>query len=104
VPRLIVHFTRYGPYHYARLKSAAEALGPLGWEVIGLETAGTDATYAWDEAGGGESSPRVITAFPGRVYEEITAAEYRGTLLPLLDSIAPDAMAIAGWGSAYARQ
>jgi len=75
MPRLLIHFARYGPYHHARLKSAAEALAPLGWEVIGLEIAGTDATYAWDETKSKTTSARVITAFPGRVYEEITAAE-----------------------------
>lgn len=97
--RLLLHFARFGPYHHARLRAAHEQLEPLGWEVIGLETAGTDATYAWDKAGVGPNGPQVLTVFPGRVYEEITAAEYRATLLPLLDSLAPDAMAIAGWGT-----
>lgn len=78
------------------------ALGPLGWEVIGLETAGNDATYAWDEVSGGESSPRVITAFPGRVHEEINAADCKRVLHPLLDQLKPDAMAIAGWSGADA--
>ncbi len=97
--RLLIHFARFGPYHHARLRAAHEVLAPLGWEVIGLEMAGTDATYAWDETKGGSDAPRVITAFPGRVHEEIDAAEYREVLLPLLNSIDPDAMAIAGWGS-----
>ena len=58
MPLLLIHFARYGPYHHARLKSAAAALEPLGWEVVGLETAGTDATYAWDETCGGAFGPR----------------------------------------------
>jgi glycosyltransferase involved in cell wall biosynthesis len=103
MPRLLLHFARYGPYHHARLRAAHEALTPLGWEVIGLETAGTDATYAWDEGTGGADGPRVITAFPRRVYEDITAAEYRRELFPLLDALAPTAMAIAGWGSTDAQ-
>jgi glycosyltransferase involved in cell wall biosynthesis len=101
--RLLIHFARFGPYHHARLRAAHEVLGPLGWEVIGLETAGTDATYAWDATKGAADGARVVTAFPGRVYEEITAAEYRATLLPLLGSLKPNAMAIAGWGSTDAR-
>jgi glycosyltransferase involved in cell wall biosynthesis len=99
MPRLIIHFARYGPYHHARLRAAHEALAPLGWEVVGLETAGTDATYAWDEATGGTSGPKVVTAFPGRVHEEIRAKECRSILHPLLDSLDPDAIAIAGWAS-----
>ena len=101
--RLLIHFARFGPYHHARLRAAHEVLRPLGWEVIGLETAGTDATYAWDATKGAADGARVVTAFPGRVYEEITAAEYRATLLPLLGSLKPNAMAIAGWGSTDAR-
>lgn len=99
MPRLLIHFARYGPYHHARLSAAHEVLSPLGWEVHGLETAGTDATYAWDESKPSDDAPRVITAFPGRVHEEITAAECRNGLPPLLDALAPDAIAIAGWAS-----
>ena len=102
MPLLLIHFARLGPYHHARLKAAAEALEPAGWKVIGLETAGTDSTYAWDETRGEDTGPRVITAFPRRVYEEITAADCKRDLHPLLDTIAPDAMAIAGWSGADA--
>ena len=97
--RFLIHFARFGPYHHARLRAAHEVLAPLGWEVIGLEIAGMDATYAWDETKSSADDPRVITAFPGRVHEEIKAPEYRKILYPLLDSLKPDAMAIAGWGS-----
>jgi glycosyltransferase involved in cell wall biosynthesis len=101
--RLLVHFARYGAYHRARLRTAVEALAPHGWEVFGLEIASTDSTYAWAEVAPPTErdigEPLIITAFPGRVHEEITAAEYRRVLHPLLDGLAPDAMAIAGWGS-----
>jgi glycosyltransferase involved in cell wall biosynthesis len=80
-----------------------EALAPHGWEVFGLEIASTDATYAWTESAQptakGSDEARIVTVFPGRVYDEITAAEYRQVLHPLLDDLAPDAVAIAGWGS-----
>jgi 1,2-diacylglycerol 3-alpha-glucosyltransferase len=97
MPRLLIQFARFGPYHHARLKSAADALAPLGWEVLGLETAGNDLTYAWDETRGEEADLQVITAFPGRVHEEITSAECKRVLRPLLDELKPDALAIAGW-------
>jgi glycosyltransferase involved in cell wall biosynthesis len=103
MPRLLIHFARYGPYHQARLRAARMVLAPLGWEVIGLEIAGTDATYAWDDRKSGADSPEVVTAFPDRIYEQIARFEYRQSLMPLLDSLKPDAMAIAGWGSVDAR-
>ena len=99
MPLLLIHFARFGPYHDARLRAAADVLGRSGWEVIGLETAGNDSTYAWEESEGSASGPRVVTAFPGRVHEEITAAECREGLPPLLDALQPDAVAIAGWAS-----
>jgi glycosyltransferase involved in cell wall biosynthesis len=100
---LVIHFARYGPYHLARLRVAAAVLAPLGWEVIGLEIATTDATYAWDDSKSGADGPQVVTVFPDRIYEQITRSQYRQTLLPLLDSLKPDAIAIAGWGSLDAR-
>jgi 1,2-diacylglycerol 3-alpha-glucosyltransferase len=102
--RLLIHFARYGPYHHARLRAAHTVLAPLGWEVIGLEIAGTDATYVWDDCKSGADGPQVVTAFPDRIYEQITRFQYRQSLLPLLESLKPDVMAIAGWGSVDARQ
>jgi 1,2-diacylglycerol 3-alpha-glucosyltransferase len=100
--RLLIHFARFGHYHYARLRAVHEALAPQGWEVIGLETAGNDTTYAWDESKCDASGPKVITVFPGRVHEELTASECKQTLHPLLDELDPDAIAIAGWSSSDA--
>jgi 1,2-diacylglycerol 3-alpha-glucosyltransferase len=99
MPRLLIHFARFGPYHHARLHSADKLLAPFGWEIIGIETAGTDSTYAWDETAGNSDGPKMITAFPGRVHEEITAQQCRRVLHPLLDSLDPAAIAIAGWAS-----
>jgi glycosyltransferase involved in cell wall biosynthesis len=105
--RLLLHFARFGPYHHARLRALAELLGPEGWEVTGLETASTDITYAWDEVRSPETSAGplvpVRTVFPGRVYEEIFRFEYRRGLIPVLEALAPDAVAVAGWGTVDAR-
>jgi glycosyltransferase involved in cell wall biosynthesis len=98
---LVVHFARFGPYHFTRLRSAIDVLGPLGWRVSGLQTAGTDSTYAWDETG---LSPEALaTVFPDRVYEEIPAGDLRRGILSVLDELNPDTVAIAGWGTADAR-
>jgi len=105
--RLVLHFARFGPYHLARLRAVAEELAPLGWEVIGLQTASTDAVYDWRESlpdsgmAGGDGG--VLTVFPGEVYEEVSSRECRRRLLACLDELAPDAVAVPGWGSRDAR-
>lgn len=69
----------------------------LGWEVVGLETAGNDGTYAWDELVETQHGPHIITAFPDRRYDDIGKPEIRKVLHRLLDDLKPDAVAIAGW-------
>lgn len=98
---LVVQFVRFGPYHFTRLRSAEAALETLGWKVTGLQTAGTEATYAWDQTG--LESGSLATVFPDRVYEKIPAGDLRSGMMSKLDKLKPDAVAIAGWGSADAR-
>jgi glycosyltransferase involved in cell wall biosynthesis len=100
---LAIHFSRLGPYHLARLRSACEVLAPLGWRAVALEIAGSDATYEWErESGGGEQWERV-TVFPDGVFENIPAGEMRRGIVRELDRVRPDAVAIAGWGTVDAR-
>ena len=104
--RLLLHFARYGPYHHARLRAVAEELSPLGWEVIGLQTASTDATYDWREQSSSADNAEelaIMTVFPGRLYEEISAGECRRSLITALDHLSPDAIAVPGWGTLDAR-
>jgi glycosyltransferase involved in cell wall biosynthesis len=100
---LVIHFARFGPYHIARFRSACEVLAPLGWRVVALEIAGSDATYEWErETGGGEQWERV-TVFPDGVFEKIPAGEMKRGIERELDRLRPDAVAIAGWGNVDAR-
>jgi glycosyltransferase involved in cell wall biosynthesis len=104
--RLLLHFARYGPYHHARLRAVAEELSPLGWEVIGLQTASTDATYDWREQSSSADNAEelaIMTVFPGRLYEAISAGECRRSLITALDHLSPDAIAVPGWGTLDAR-
>ena len=96
---LAVQFARFGPYHFTRLGSAVEALGQCGWSVRGLQTASSDATYGWNQG----DQADLVTVFPGRVYEEISATEMRRGVFETLDRLRPDAIAIAGWGFPDAR-
>jgi 1,2-diacylglycerol 3-alpha-glucosyltransferase len=100
---LAIHFARLGPYHLARLRSACAVLAPLGWRVVALEVAGSDATYEWEhESGAGEEWGRV-TVFPNGFFERISAGDMKRGIARELDRLQPNAVAIAGWGTVDAR-
>jgi 1,2-diacylglycerol 3-alpha-glucosyltransferase len=72
-------------------------MGKLGWDVVGLETAGDDDTYAWNVSSARDDGPRVVTGFKARKYNDLGKREMRRVLGRLLDDLKPDAIAIAGW-------
>ena len=100
---IAIHFARLGPYHVARLDSAVQALGPLGWTVLALETAGSDSTYSWDRTDAVATGFTRKTIFPDQVFENIPSAEIKRGVFNALDQLRPAAMAIAGWGTVDAR-
>jgi len=105
---LAIHFTRFGPYHVARLRSAALACRALGWNVFGLEIASSDDTYAWKKINHpkfeSNDNASVATIFPGRAYESISKRELSRGVREMLNRLKPDAVAIAGWKSVDARE
>lgn len=104
--KLLIHFSRYGPYHMARLRSARDVLQANDWLVEGLETAGNDSVYDWsvrDAQSSNESEPKVHTALVGKIYEDSAEREIRSQVLRVLDEVRPSAVAIAGWASIDAR-
>jgi glycosyltransferase involved in cell wall biosynthesis len=103
VKKIAIHFARFGPYHLARLASAVETLKPLGWRVVALEIAGSDATYDWEREIGAAGAWERETVFPDGVFEKIPISELRRGIERELDRLQPDAMAIAGWGTVDAR-
>tara|TARA_R110000850_G_scaffold125699_5_gene244226 strand:+ start:1077 stop:2267 length:1191 start_codon:yes stop_codon:yes gene_type:complete len=100
--RVAIQFARFGPYHLARIDAAATALGITDWKVHGLETAGTDATYDWEEETGEQSWMR-HTVFPNEEWESIPPGRARKAMTDALDALKPDAICISGWGSPDAR-
>lgn len=88
-----IHWPRFGPYHIARLGAAHETLQKNGTEVIGLETAGRDATYDWRVVAG--SGPfRREQVFPDRVFETLHPDEVHLGIIGALDRLQPDAVVI----------
>ena len=102
MPSLAIQFARFGPYHLARINAAVEALAKLDWNVVGLETASSDETYAWREEKAEQSWNR-HTVFPEKEWESIHPGTIRSKFTPVLDELQPDAIAISGWGSPDAR-
>lgn len=103
VRKLAIHFARFGPYHLARIDSAAAAIGPVGWEVIGLEAGGSDVTYDWREELSGTRDWQRHTVFPGEAAERISQTRLSTGIHSALDQLKPHAVAISGWGSPDAR-
>ncbi len=100
--RLAIHFARFGPYHLARIGTAAALLAPRGWQVVGVETAALDHTYAWRLER--ESTPFARhTVFPEAAAEALPPAVLRRGMATALSQLSPRAVAIAGWATPDAR-
>lgn len=101
-PVVAVMFSRFGPYHLARLKGAHEALTRIGARLAGIAVAGSDNTYAWSVV----SSPseyRTDVLFPDTAYEKIQSHELEQRLHAYLDILDPVAVALPGWAFVEAR-
>ena len=100
--RVCVHWPRFSPYHLARLSAAHRFLQAKGVELVGLETAGQDATYAW-RAAEGRLAFRREQVFPGRTFEAIPPGEMHAGVTRALDRLRPDAVAITSYSFPDAR-
>ncbi len=101
--RLCVHWPRFGPYHLARLRAAQAHFQGRGGEVVGLETAGYDATYAWAQEDDAEATFGWERVFPDRTFEAIPVSEVQRGVTAALDRIRPDAVAINSYSFADAQ-
>lgn len=95
---LIVNWSRFGPYHLARLRAAHEQLSLAGVRLIGMETASMDSTYAWREEKGAQPFYR-LTVFPNRKSNEISLWEMFSRFWKIIRYHRPDAIAVNGYGS-----
>ncbi len=102
IKTIAIHFANLGPYHLARLESAVEVLGPLGWRVVAFEIAGSDENYGWVN-GEGRGGFERVTVFPNAAFQRIGGGRLKKGIQESLDELKPSAMAIAGWGTPDAR-
>lgn len=99
--KVAVIWARFGAYHLARLRGAAEVGGNLDARVVGIEIAQKDH-YAWEIESGAQGFER-ITVFPGSSYDDLTPARIRREVARVLADLRPDAVAINGWSMPEAR-
>lgn len=90
---ILLSFLNFGPYHLARLGEAQRLAGFDGVNLCGLEMARVQSEYAWGEIAG--ERPRC--ASPNIPLEEVRVTDWLDYLAPILDDIAPDVCAIAGY-------
>ena len=91
---IAVLWQRFGPYHVARLRGAAQALAAEGGTVTGIEIAARDQ-YAWAQA----QRPGIVchTLFPDQAYSQLSRHRIRAAVAGALDRLSPDAVCINGW-------
>jgi glycosyltransferase involved in cell wall biosynthesis len=93
---IAVIFANYGPYHIARLGAASHLSQAYSQSVIGIELARQEKEYPWHTT---------VNALPFKLYsvtteqplEEISSPTLCIQLWQLLNQLAPDAVAIAGY-------
>lgn len=100
-PVVATLFSRFGPYHLARLKGSEEVIAQAGGRAVAISVAGTDRVYAWDPV---EAIPiqNSETLFSDMQYEEIDAPRLIERLNVVLDRLNPVVLALPGWSFAEA--
>lgn len=92
---MVVIWSRFGPYHEARLRGADEVLGAQGAVVIGLEVASQDH-YEWKPVVT-ERDSRRVTLFPGQDYSSLSSVRIVTAVSEALSHLEPRIVATNGW-------
>lgn len=91
-----VHWTRFGPYHLARLSAAYQQLQPRQIHLIGLEVASLDNTYEWRPEKAALPFDRQIV-FPEQTYDQINIIALWREMWRTLSRLQPQAVAVSGY-------
>ena len=90
---ILLSFLNYGPYHLARLDAAQRLAGIDGEKFCGLEMARVQSEYSWGDIAG--EKPRC--ASPETPLEDVCGTDWLAYLAPIIDEVAPDVCAVAGY-------
>src|ERR1700744_848595 len=89
--RVAILFSRFGPYHHARLGAAG-----LHLQVTGIEFSNVDDLYKWDQVAGADGFSR-LTLFSGIALNELSANQIASRIKDALSQISPQVVVIPGW-------
>jgi 1,2-diacylglycerol 3-alpha-glucosyltransferase len=89
--RLVLSYLSFGPYHLARL-GASKALID-GWEIHGVAMARDQSEYAWRQ----QETDNVHFVSEEVALEQVPPNQWKIGIGRVLDSLAPDVCAIAGY-------
>ncbi len=95
-PRIAIIWSRFGPYHLARLRGVAAAGAQRNAEIHGIEVAERDSIYEWDPCKSGNEFVR-HTVFPGQDYARLSSRMIADATVRTLATIQPDVIAVNGW-------
>ena len=96
--RVAIIWSRFGPYHLARLRAAAEAGNQHDAEIHGIEVAERDSIYQWNPCKSGNEFVR-HTVFPGQDYASLSSRMIADATVRTLEIIQPDIIAVNGWSA-----
>ena len=99
-----VLFSRFGPYHVARLSAAGTYFRDRDAEAYGIEVAGSDEAnhYYWKDVDRRDTYSHRTLA-PNEDYSLLSPDRIRTLVQNALDAIQPDVVAVNGWSFAEAR-
>lgn len=94
-----VIFESVGPYHAARMRALAEAVGKDA--CVAVEVASSSKKYPWNVVH--TQSFRRLTLFADAEYEDLTARRISQATMDALGRLAPSIVAVNGWTAPEAR-
>jgi glycosyltransferase involved in cell wall biosynthesis len=100
--KIAVIWSRFGPYHAARLRGAARVGAASGAQIFGIEVARRDAIYDWDVLGRSREFEH-LSLFEDQSYHSVSEGDVVGALRACLDRIGPNVVAVNGWSAIEAR-
>ena len=100
--RVAVMWSRFGPYHLARLRAAHRRLAARGAELVAVEVAPDDALYPWQRQDGVEPFRRVRALEEGAA-ETTSPTAVRRAVTAALDAVDADAVAFPSYSTPDAR-
>jgi len=98
----VMIYSKFGPFHVARLRAAAGEGRRNGDRLTSIELAGSQADYGWAAM---PPTPDFESRclFPERDYWQLRGHELRRKLLAALHEIDPDVVMVPGWSAREAR-